>query len=203
MAQREAVSVDAPACLILWGAIDPAIVNEQGIQFTHIDSGPVQGSDTYTTLIMLHGMTYHAREHSINRCIVWINTRSLSESFKKMFPLASKHNLRLVAVNRRDYAHSTPLTSEELAQIKSKDEAICGAFMHDRGSEIARFMIWFIHNHNIPKASEDGLTGGISLLGWSAGNSQVLATMRHLESFPREIVDELEPYWTSVILYGM
>ena len=42
-----------------------------------------------------------------------------TETFKRIIPLAGRHNVRLVIVNRRDYPGSSPYTDEEINSVKS------------------------------------------------------------------------------------
>lgn len=108
-----------------------------------------------------------------------------------------------MALNRRDYVGSTLFTPEELSQLNSLDPQQHKTFLKARGLEIAHFLGWIIREQNIPKASEDGSSGGVALLGWSAGNITTLAFLRHLDSYPSEVVAALEPYVRTNILYGM
>ncbi len=179
-----------------------ATVDDKGTLFTYLDSGAVSG-DTYTTLVMVHGHTYHARKRRLiigSSFLIFLII--FSETFKKLIPLASKCNLRVVALNRRDYAGSTPCSSEELAALDSADSDAHKSFLTDRGLEIARFMTWFIRKHGIPKASEDGTSGGIALMGWSAGNITTLAFLSYVDSYPSEVIEALDPYVRTQIIFG-
>ncbi len=93
-------------------------------------------------------------------------------------------------------------TPEELAQLNSSEAQDHTAFLGDRGLELAQFMLWFIRKHNIPKAREDSASGGMTLIGWSAGNNTTLAFLGHLDLFPPGVVAGLEPYLRTQILYG-
>ena len=74
--------------------------------------------------------------------------------------------------------------------------------MKARGLELARFLVWVIKDQKIPPASEDGKTGGLALLGWSLGNITTMAFLGNLKSYPEDIVETLEPYLRTFLIYG-
>ncbi|KAH8114810.1 Alpha/Beta hydrolase protein [Phellopilus nigrolimitatus] len=159
-----------------------ARIDSDGTQLAYIDSGAPQ-SDTYTTLVCVHGHTFHA------------------QNFSRLLPLAHKHGLRVIALNRRDYVGSTPFSNSDLDVINGKDDRAHRDFLRKRGLEIARFLVWVIKEKKIPHASEDGTSGGLALLGWSQGNVTTLSFLAHLNSYPHEIVAILEPYLRTFFLY--
>lgn len=125
-----------------------------------------------------------------------------AENFQRLLPLGPNHNLRIVALNRRDYVGSTALRPEELTLLKSSNEDDHRTYLRDRGLEIAQFLLWFIRENSIPKASDDSASGGMALLGWSAGNIMTLAMLSNFHDFPPEVALSLEPYLRTNILYG-
>ncbi|KAI5117098.1 hypothetical protein M0805_009725 [Coniferiporia weirii] len=153
------------------------------IEFAYIDSGAPPGSDTYTTLVCVHGHTYHAH------------------NFSRLLLRAHAQNLRVIAFNRRDYTGSTPFSPAELAAISGTDGAEHVGFLRARGLEVARFLLWVVSEKNIPKANANGTQGGLALLGWSLGNITTMAFLRHLRSFPRDLVDALAPYLRTFFIY--
>ncbi len=89
------------------------------------------------------------------------------DTFHKLIPMAAENNLRLVILNRRDYAGSTKYTDEELAELREgKTE-----FLQRLGSESAYFLAWFIKTNDIPKIGADGKSGGLATIGWSLGTA--------------------------------
>ncbi|KAI5117179.1 hypothetical protein M0805_008158 [Coniferiporia weirii] len=158
------------------------LADDDGIHFAYIDSGAPPG-DTYTTLICVHGYTYHA------------------QNFSRLLPLAQKYNVRVIALNRRDYIGSTPFSQTELESIFGTDRNTHVEFLRARGLEIARFLVWVISEKMIPRASADGLTGGLALMGWSLGNLTAMAFLRHLGTFPSDIINTLEPYLKTFFIY--
>ncbi|KAH8114770.1 hypothetical protein DFH11DRAFT_1593365 [Phellopilus nigrolimitatus] len=164
--------------------IQTAQIDSDGTQFAYIDSGAPQ-SDNYTTVVCVHGYTFNAL------------------AFSRFLPLAHKYNLRVIALNRRDYSGSTPFSDPELDVINGKDDNAHRDFLRKRGLEIAHFLVWVISEKEIPHASEDGSSGGLALLGWSQGNVTTLPFLAHLDSYPHEIITTLEPYLRTFILYDI
>ena len=129
-------------------------------------------------------------------------------NFSRLLPLATKYNLRVIALNRRDYVGSTLFSSSELEDLYSNDEAKHKEFLRDRGLEIARFLVWVIENCNIhPRATavSDGKPrayGGISVLGWSLGNITTIEFLSNLKTYPQEVIDKLQPYISTFFIYG-
>ncbi|EJD01416.1 uncharacterized protein FOMMEDRAFT_111212 [Fomitiporia mediterranea MF3/22] len=159
-------------------------VDDNGTELAYIDSGKPSG-DTYTTLVCVHGHSYHA------------------QNFSRLLALAKKHNLRIIALNRRDYTGSTPFSQAELQVLKDGTDSEKHEFMRARGLEIAKFLVWVIKELKIPRASEDGTAGGLALLGWSLGNITTIAFLGNLSSFPEDIVQTLEPYLRTFIMYEL
>lgn len=125
------------------------------------------------------------------------------ENFSRLLPLAKKYNLRIIAVNRRDYVGSTLFSAAELEAINSDSEDDHLEFLRARGLELAQFLIWMIREKKIPKASANGREGGLALLGWSLGNVTTMAFLRHFETFPKDVAETIEPYLRTLIIYGI
>ncbi|KAL5488023.1 hypothetical protein ACEPAI_6131 [Sanghuangporus weigelae] len=159
-------------------------VDDAGTQLGYIDSGAPSGN-SYTTLVCVHGHSYHA------------------QNFSRLFPLSAKYNLRVIALNRRDYVGSTPFSESELDILKDGTDEAKEQFMRTRGLEIARFLVWLVKELNIPPASEDGKSGGIALLGWSLGNITTMAFLGNLSSYAEDITETLEPYLRTFFIYDL
>ncbi|KAH8100450.1 hypothetical protein DFH11DRAFT_1671389 [Phellopilus nigrolimitatus] len=157
-------------------------IDQSGTKFAYIDSG-APSSDTYTTLVCIHGHTYHA------------------QNFSRLVSDAHKYNLRIIALNRRDYVGSTPFSQTELEAVNGENANAHVNFLRARGLEIARFLIYVISEKKIPRASPDGTAGGLALMGWSLGNVTAMAFLRHLNSYPSDVVDAIEPYLRTFFIY--
>ena len=129
----------------------------------------------------------------------------VTETFIRLLPLAPQYNLRIIAINRREYTDSTPLNEDDLSLLFSSDAEDHKQFLRSRGLEIARFLAWVISELRIPAVNpqgEEASGGGLALLGWSLGSITTLAFLRHLPSFPKDLVDKLAPYLKTFIMYG-
>lgn len=97
---------------------------------------------------------------------------------------------------------STPFSLEELDLIKKDDPDIKLNFLVERAREMVLFMNRFIEFNNVPKTSVDGSGGGVALAGWSLGNLLASSVVGLAKYLPNELVEGLEPYLRSLILYG-
>lgn len=160
----------------------PTLEVKPDISLFYLDSGaPDASNDAYLTLFMLHGHTFH------------------SPIFSRAIAAASKHNIRLVAITRRDYHGSSLLTAEDIkASLEGPTEKRLQAFA-ERAEEILLFIQEFITINNIPPISSSG--GGFSLSGWSLGNMQGFSVLGFGNLYP-DIVRKLEPYFRTYIQYG-
>ncbi|KAH9924427.1 uncharacterized protein B0H18DRAFT_1012126 [Fomitopsis serialis] len=158
-----------------------APVDAQGTQYYYEDTGSPPGSTDYTTLVLIHGALVHGD--------------SVSNS--------SQHNIRLVTLNMRDYPGSTPYTDAELTAMRGPDRDGQRTQLHRRGFEIAAFVAWFIRNENIPPFTLNGndIRGGISVLGWSWGNTMSLSFIARASELPKEDQEFLEAYMRALVIY--
>ena len=128
--------------------------------------------------------------------------------FRRLLSLANSRNIRIIAINRRDYPGSLPLKAEEVAPLTLPEgpEALDGfrSFMRDRALEFLQFVGWMIDDGIIKNLSEpEGRkSGGVSIIGWSGGNRILLALLGNLSQFPSELVGKLGHYMRSLIIYG-
>lgn len=192
-----------------------AEVDDAHTELYYEDSGvPVLHDRPYTTLVAVHGYSWNSREifpqllqySSTNHRHTYFFTRT--DVFKRLIPLANASHIRLVLLNRRGYSASTPYSEDELVSIDDAASAHKevpplehSAFMQRRGVEIARFLAWFVENEQIPPISDDK-AGGVSLLGWSLGNSTTLSFLAYANTFDPGLMKKLESYLRKVIIYG-
>lgn len=104
----------------------------------------------------------------------------------------------------RDYPGSTPYTDAELADMRSPDKDRQRMQLHRRGLEIAAFLVWFIRREKIPPYVHnlDKTSGGVSLLGWSWGNTMSLCFIARAKQLLREDRELLEAYLRTLVIYG-
>jgi len=122
--------------------------------------------------------------------------------FQKILPLASSRGLRLIALNRRDYAPTTLLSDDELLELKSDDPVVRDKFLHDRGMEIALFTCNIIEELGLPPVTQDGQNGGVAWLGYARGNAFTVATVAAALSLPASLEMRLRSYLRRLIIYG-
>ncbi|KZT68313.1 hypothetical protein DAEQUDRAFT_728131 [Daedalea quercina L-15889] len=165
-----------------------AFVDQHGSQLYYEDTGvPLQSSD-YTTLVLIHGACFQGAV------------------FKPLFAQAATQNMRLVAVNMRDYYGSTLYSPSELAELGSTDVDTQTKALRARGLEILTFLLWFIREENIPPlmlttANGEFGGGGVSLLGWSWGNESTLSSIAHAGELAQDDTETLAKYMRALIIY--
>ncbi|KAI9436609.1 alpha/beta-hydrolase [Lactarius indigo] len=125
--------------------------------FAFLDTGaPSLHQKDYVTLVIVHGRGLTA------------------DFFARLLPLAGKLRARVVAINRRDYPGSAPLSEEDrvllLSTIDDTPAAIenTDRYMRARAGELYDFLTHII------------------LTGWSLGTSFVLSFFAHAPSFDSE-----------------
>ncbi|KAF8974274.1 Alpha/Beta hydrolase protein [Flammula alnicola] len=148
----------------------------KGISFHYRDSGPVESAN-YTTLITVHGHTFH------------------SGIFKLLLPLAAAHSLRLICVSRREYEGSTPYSAEELKVINHGSDEERAKLLQDQGVLLALFVDSLIQKLSLPQA------GGVAVAGWSMGNIFSLAFLASIDVLPEETKERLKAYMRAFILW--
>ncbi|KAF9072192.1 Alpha/Beta hydrolase protein [Rhodocollybia butyracea] len=144
-----------------------------GVVFSFTDSGAPPNSTDYTTVLLLHGAGFNGY------------------IFNKLHSYAHSFNLRTIALNRRDYAGSTPLTSAELVAMSSGQKS----FLDDLRAELVEFLKEFIEKERIPPIALDKNSGGLAIVGWSLGAQIVLSLISDAEDA------FVEQYLKSIILF--
>ncbi|EKM49711.1 uncharacterized protein PHACADRAFT_188757 [Phanerochaete carnosa HHB-10118-sp] len=144
------------------------VVDDQETKLSYIDSGvPASKSgNNYTTIFAIHGSVF------------------TNHVFEKLMAAAAEHNIRIVAMNRREYPGSTPLSPSDIQILSSGTDDEKAAFLRARGLEIATFACRFAQQYDIPRISEDGKTGGFVIFGWSFGCSIAHPAVAHFDALP-------------------
>ncbi|KAF5386308.1 hypothetical protein D9757_008580 [Collybiopsis confluens] len=182
---------------------DHIVVNpSSNIILSYLDSGPPQSSpsQTYETLILIHG-------NSFSNAI-----------FKRLIPLCTDFNIRIVAPNRRGFAGSTPFTtSERILFSENSNSASAGSkaqFLELRAVEILHFIDGFIQRSGVPPIGTGGSLsdepstnvrrGGIGLVGWSLGSAFSLSAIAHVDSslVTEDMRNRLGRYLRTHIMLG-
>lgn len=156
-----------------------------GTEIYYIDSGAPYGKPIYTTVVIAHGFC-------INDGI-----------FERLLPYTAKYGLRIIAVNSRDYAGSTPCTVEELSDYTSYDVSKQAAAVRRWGNEIGRFLAHVCRNIGIPRATgpANRQTGGLVLVTWSLSTMAGLSILGDPRTLGENLAAELSPYLRKIILY--
>ncbi|KAJ4478454.1 hypothetical protein J3R30DRAFT_816922 [Lentinula aciculospora] len=158
------------------------VVDGNGVQLTYTDSG-APDSSPYTTIFAVHGMGFNGG------------------IFSKIQALAPKQQLRIVAVNRRGYAGSTPYTPTELSIIANGTAEQGTTFYRSVGVELLTFMDTFIQEHDISVFNGDNRSaGGVALVSWSIGNIAGLAAIAHIEDVPEATKSRLASRMRTFIM---
>ncbi|CCM00689.1 uncharacterized protein FIBRA_02728 [Fibroporia radiculosa] len=164
-----------------------APVGSDGVQFFYEDSGAPAASDSYVTLVLIHGGVFH------------------SPIYRPMFKHAADHNLRFVALNLRDYPRTTPLSAAELDALRTGGKETQRAEIRARGLEIASFIAWYIEHEGIPSitfsSGGDPVSGGVAVLGWSIGNCTTISMLANADTLPLDVQGLLGRYMRTLIIY--
>ncbi|TFK61168.1 alpha/beta-hydrolase [Pluteus cervinus] len=157
------------------------IVPSSGIELAYIDSG-APSQEGYLTIFLLHGLFFNGAV------------------FEKVVKLAPDNSIRIVAINRRGYPGSTPISQADLLAYSpdATDEAR-SKFFDERGVEFLEFIDTFIVNEKLPPISHgddsegkpSSTTGGVALLGWSLGCASALTTLANIEKVPKPVQERV------------
>ncbi|KAK1234684.1 hypothetical protein PQX77_002109 [Marasmius sp. AFHP31] len=160
------------------------VLDDTKLFFT--DSGAPPNSTDYTTLIAIHGFGVPGA------------------TFEAIQAHAHPFNLRVIALNRRDYAGSSPVSDEELEALEGKDESRAREFFDNMGLHLALFIKKFIEEEGIPAIleSENGRgRGGIAVMGWSLGTMTAVAPFGNPDIMREDVYQVLVKYVQGLILY--
>lgn len=126
----------------------------------------------------------------------WLNTSP--DTFEHLLPLAHKYNIRLVVVQRRDYAGSSQYTDEEMRLLRENPTL----FFQNAGAVFVHFLHYIVKNTHVCKPTEDRSRGGVSLSAWSLGCAYAMSTFAEDSAVDQAIRDAIDPYITALVLYG-
>lgn len=120
------------------------------------------------------------------------------DGFEHLLPLAHNHNLRLVLLQRRDYAGSSKYTDEEISHLLRNPEV----FFKKEGALLAHFVHYLVSYTHVHRPTEDRTKGGISILGWSMGATYAMSMFNEQSMLEQTVYSAIEPYATTLVLYG-
>ncbi|KAF5373217.1 hypothetical protein D9757_010563 [Collybiopsis confluens] len=135
--------------------------------------------------------------------------------FKRIIPLCTDFNIRIVVPNRRGFAGSTPFTTSERILFSENSSAGSKAkFLELRAVEILHFIDGFIQRSGVPpigtgdslsdESSTNVRKGGIGLMGWSLGSAFSLSAIAHVDSslVTEDMRNRLGKYLRTHIMLG-
>ncbi|KAJ7128720.1 hypothetical protein C8R44DRAFT_910016 [Mycena epipterygia] len=149
------------------------------IQFFFYDTGAPLDVHDYTTLVLVHGHTYHG------------------SVFQRLFSPAVSRGVRVICINRREYPGSTPHTTKELRMYASGSEAERRQLLHDAGVDLALCLDAVIQQCAL------SAVGGVALSGWSSGNIFVLAAMTSIAYLPPQSQERLKRFVKCIIMWAI
>ena len=183
-------------------AFKTIVVNDSGIHVAYTDTGAPSQSP-YVTIVAIHGMCFSARSFHLSLSSTIFLTQLPTATFKRVQDAAIKKGVRFVALNRRNYPGTTPYSEADNSALVNGTKEQKDAWHRDRGHEVGMFIHKFINKENLPPISADRKTGGIILLGWSAGACEANATIAHANTLPSDVRSHLALYVRSLIVQGV
>jgi len=149
-----------------------------GNHFLFYDSGKLDSAN-YTTVVFLHGSAFNAK------------------NFDRVHTHAAANNMRVIALQRRNYPGSSPYTEAEIVEMKNGSKSILDGF----AISMAYFINYLAHNLSIPKVSQDRKSGGVALVSWSMAALVAMPLFSDLEVIPSELHPVLEDYVKDLVFY--
>lgn len=119
----------------------------------------------------------------------------LSGIFKRLFPVAAAHGLRIITPNRRAYDGTTPYTPEELRVLNSGTPQERAKVLDNQGIYLALFVDRAIQEFGLAK-------GKVAIGAWSLGTTFLLmltGAIGKLDEGPRA---RLKEHVSSIIFWG-
>ncbi|KAJ7499883.1 Alpha/Beta hydrolase protein [Mycena latifolia] len=154
----------------------PSFTLKSGVKFFYTDSGALTTGGNYTTLVIIHGHTFH------------------SGTFQRLNPFAGPNSLRIISVNRRCYPGSSAFSAKELSTFSEGTEDERASLLEQQGRDLALFLDGLIDELSIPQS------GGIALIGWSMGTIFLLSLIASVDTLPATTKDRLSSFVRTVVI---
>ncbi|GJE91029.1 hypothetical protein PsYK624_071770 [Phanerochaete sordida] len=158
-----------------------AIIDDKGTEIYYMDSGSPLHTSVYTTIVITHGLIVNGA------------------AFERMLPLAGAYSLRIIAMNNRDYAGSTPYTDAELADLVDNDVEVQAAAVRRLGRETASFLRFVCERLEVLPITTG--SGGVVLVAEGLANISALAILGDVRTMGPELSAALGPYLRKVMLF--
>jgi len=101
----------------------------------------------------------------------------------------------VICLSRREYEGSSPFSDEELRVINRGSDDERAKFLQEQGVLLALFVDGIIQTLSLPKA------GGVTVIGWSMGNTFTLALRGCIGDLPVDTRERLKSYARSFVLW--
>lgn len=128
------------------------------------------------------------------------------EVWQRILPYAQKYGVRIIAMNLRGYAGSTPYTALEQAEVDSADVEVQRSAVRRVAREIAGFFVFVCQHLGIPAVYQVGGTsekrGGFVPVAWSLTNMFISSMLGDPITMDDAIRSVLSPFWRHIIMYG-
>lgn len=178
-----------------------APVHENGMSVYYEDTGAPGPVEDYTTFVLVHGLSINSGTHAL----FWSRlsfTNNIAGIFRKTFPYARHHKVRIITMNMRDYFGSTPYAADEMLAFTNPDT--CAEAVRGWAREIASFLLYVAEHLGVPKLekSSTGDTGGIVVVPWSLSNATILSMFGDPGALDVKSRAGLAPYLRKVIMNG-
>ncbi|KAJ7618527.1 hypothetical protein FB45DRAFT_931848 [Roridomyces roridus] len=154
----------------------PTLTLPSGVEFFYTDSGTPDNASDYTTLLIIHGHTFH------------------SGTFGRLSAVAPSNSLRIVCVNRREYPASSPYNPAELAAFMTGTTEQRTSILAQQGHDLALFLDGLIVDLALPEA------GGVAVAGWSLGTIFLTSLICSMETLPQATQERLSDFVHTIIL---
>ena len=180
-------------------------LGERDVVLAYEDSGVPGSSTTYTTVFLVNSYVWHAGKDLVrSRQRTRTKRRVFTGIFRPMFPHAADYNLRIVGVNVREYAGSSPFTEEELAVLHSGDEEDEATALRDQGTSLAMVVAHVIKQDNLPRPSVSAgkKAGGVVIISRGSGGANLISLLGNLDALDKSVYTLLDEYVTLCILHG-
>ena len=179
------------------------VVHEDGTKLSYLDTGPPSSTNpVYTTIFAVHGIVFCSCPFQVCDALIVPQLILLSLAiFQKVSDICCDAGIRFVAISRRGYKGSTPLSDADKAILSEGTDTQKTDWLKSRGLEISNFVNSFIIREDLPASSPEG-QGGCVLLGWSLGCSFTLSAIAHIDALRTEVQARLASHLRAHILHG-
>ncbi|KAF9042291.1 hypothetical protein BJ165DRAFT_1529720 [Panaeolus papilionaceus] len=148
----------------------------EDMQYSYIDSGKPDDPE-YDTIIIIHGHTFHGAV------------------FECLFKPALSRGLRIIAINRRGYPGSTPITKEEIDILNSSSQDEIHGLAEQHGVNLARVIDRIMLDADLPPGRN------VTLSAWSLGNYFLVNILATIDALDEGVGERLKARVKGVLMW--